>query len=198
MKLGPVRHAFDGRDRLALHLDRKHEAAQLGLAADQHRAGSAFAQLAPVLGAGKPHVLTQDLEQRLVHREQHLGPLAVDLQGNYLAIDRAQRLVLQDDWSIVLRASAHAQRSGAMACARLDSGLGSSGWTRIASMPNLRAGSTSFTSELPITAQRSAGTPARCIASSKTAGCGFRRPASTEVTTSSMCSAIPRRRKSSQ
>ena len=65
-------------------------------------------------------------------------------------------------------------------------------------MPIASAGSMSFDSLLPMTTHCSAGTPAARTLSSNTAGCGFRWPASTEVTTASMYGVMPSWSKSSQ
>ena len=115
MQLRPAGHSLDRRDRPALQLDRQQKAAQLGLAVDQHRAGPALAQLAPVLRPRELHVLAQHLEQRLVHGEEELGALAVDLERHDLAVDLARHLVLHDAPSIAFKASAQAHRSGATA-----------------------------------------------------------------------------------
>src|SRR5260370_21240102 len=170
MELTPGGHPFDRRDRAALDLDWEQEAAQRRLAVDEHRARAALAQLAAMLGARELHVLAQNLEERLVHRQQQLAPLAVDIQRTDVPIDRALYLVSQLESSIVRRAWAQAHRSGAIACARLDAGTGSSGWTRIVRIPSMSAGSMSFSSRLPITTHCSGWTPARRIAISNTAG----------------------------
>src|SRR5258706_13988648 len=170
MELGPAGHAFDGRDCAPIDLDREQQAAQLRLAVDEHGASAALTQLAAMFCARELHGFAQHLEQRLVHRQQQLAPLAIYIQRNDVPIDRALYLVLQLASSIVRRAWAQAQRSGATACARLDAGTGSSGWTRIAHIPSLSAGSMSFSSRLPITTHCSGWTPAHRIAISKTAG----------------------------
>src|SRR6266851_3174520 len=170
VELRPARKPLDGRDRAAFDLDRQQQAAQLRPSVHEDTACPAFAQLAAVLGAGQLHVLAQHLEKGLVHRQQQLGPLAIYVQCNDLPIDGALYLVSQLASSIVRRASAHAHRSGATACAWLDAGTGSSGWTRIAHIPSLSAGSMSFSSRLPITTHCSGWTPAHRIAISKTAG----------------------------
>src|SRR5260370_25702893 len=198
MELTPAGHPFDGRDRAALDLDREQQAAQLRLAIDEHRARAALTKLAAMLRASELHVLTQHLEERLVHRQQQLAPLAIYVQRNDMPIDGALYLVLQLESSIVRRAWAQAHRSGATACARLDAGAASSGWTRIVRIPSASAGRMSLSSLLPMTTHLSGGEPAQRIAISNTAGCGFRYPASTDVKMASICSARPRRRKSSQ
>ncbi len=119
MELRPLRDAFDGGDGLSFQLHREQQAAELRFAADEHRAGAAFAELASVLGAGELQVLAQDLQQRLVHRHQELFLFAVDLQCQHDALDLAQHFVLHVESSIFLSVTAHAQRSGATACARL-------------------------------------------------------------------------------
>src|SRR6266404_1303655 len=120
--------------------------------------------------SGELHVFAQHLEERLVHRQQQLAALAVYVQCNDVPIDGALYLVSQLGSSIVRRAWAQAHRSGATACARLDAGTASSGWTRIAHIPSLSAGSMSFSSRLPMTTHCSGSTPSNRIAISKTAG----------------------------
>src|SRR5579864_256547 len=198
VQLGPVGHALDRGHGAPFQLHRQEQAAELGLAVDQDGAGSALAQLASVLGARELHVLAQHLEQRLVNGKQELGLFAVHVESQHDPLDVACHLLLHWLSSISFNAPAHAQRSGATASARLATGGGSSGWTRIVRMPSVRAGSMSFSSRLPIATQRSAGTPAQRSAIWNTAGCGFRCPASTDVTMASMCCARPSRRKSSQ
>src|ERR1700730_1942723 len=197
MQRRPASHPLDGRDRACFKLDWKQEAAQLWLAVDQHRAGAAFAQLAPMLCPVELHVFTQDLEQGLVHREQQLCALTIYIERDDMAVDGPLYLVPQDAPSIVRRTLAHAHRSGATASARLDVGTGSSGWTRMVRMPSASAGMMSFSSLLPITTHRPGSAPEARIAISKTAGCGLRRPASFDVTMASTFSAMPMARQSS-
>src|SRR5712691_8524230 len=198
MQVGPFGHPLDRRDRPSFYLHRQQQAAQLGLAVHQHGARPALAELTAVLRARQLHVLAKHLEQRLVHGQQELGMLAVDLERDDVAVDLARHLLLHGEPSIAFRAWEHAQRSGATAWARLDVGIGSSGWTRIVRMPSASAGSMSFDSLFPITTHRSASAPPARIASSNTAGCGLRCPASTEVTIACTWSAMPSSRKSSQ
>src|SRR5215472_1007016 len=168
VQLRPARHALDGRDRPTLHLQREDEAAQVRPAVDEHGARAALSELAAVLGPGEPHVLAQDLEQRLVRRHEQVAALAVDIEREHDPLDIAEDLVLHSDPSISLSALTHFHRSGATASARLWAGAGSSGWTRIVRMPSARAGSMSFSSRFPITTHRPAATPARSIAISNT------------------------------
>src|SRR6266851_7282422 len=198
MQLGPSGQPLHRRDGAPLDLDRQEKAAQLRLTVDEHRARAALAELAAVFGAGELHVLSQHLKKRLVHGEQHLRTLAVHVEGQNHPLDVAKHLVLHPSWSIAFRARAHSHRSGTTACARLEAGLGSSGYTRIVFIPSASAGSMSFSSRLPITTHRSGGLLATRMAISNTAGCGLSRPASTEVTIASTQSAIPSRRKSCQ
>src|SRR5205823_12096308 len=142
----PPGHPFDGRDGASPDLDWKQQAAQLGLAIHQDRARPALAQLATVLGPGQLHVLAKHFEQCLVHGNEQLTGFAVDLERENDSFDLALDFVPHQDPSISLTAFAHSQRSGTTACARLDAGAGSSGYTRIARMPRDRAGSTSFSS----------------------------------------------------
>src|SRR6266852_679781 len=116
------------------------------------------------------HVPAQNLEERLVHRQQHLDPIAVHVQRHHMAVDGTLYLVPQGAPSIVLSASAQAQRSGATASARLDDGTGSSGWTRMARIPSASAGRMSFSSLLPMTTQRPGSAQEARIAISNTAG----------------------------
>src|SRR5436190_14511075 len=77
IELGAAAETFDGVDRLAFALERKHQAGELGFAIDEHCAGAALAELAAVLGAGEAEVFAQHLEQRLVRRERSVVRLAV-------------------------------------------------------------------------------------------------------------------------
>ncbi len=70
--------AFDGHDLAAAALDAQHQARQHRPAVQQHGAGAALAELAPVLGAAEIQVLTQHLEQRLVRVERDVVRFAVD------------------------------------------------------------------------------------------------------------------------
>ena len=45
------RQAFDGQNRPAVALEAEHEAGEHRLSVEQHRAGAAFSELAPVFGA---------------------------------------------------------------------------------------------------------------------------------------------------
>src|SRR6185437_8919326 len=116
-----------------------------------------------VLGPGELHVFAEHLEQGLVDGHEHLARLAVDIECQDDPLDLARDLIPHGS-SISLTALAHSQRSGTTTSARLDSGFGSSGWTRIARIPNASAGPTSFSSRFPITTHLSARTPAHCIA----------------------------------
>ena len=80
-----------------------------------------------MLCAGEVHVLTQNFEQRLVHRHEQLGALAVHIERQQHALDVAPQLILHYRPSITLNALAHSQRSAATACAPVDAGGGSSG-----------------------------------------------------------------------
>src|SRR5262249_28006343 len=71
-------HALDRRDRVTLRLDGESQTRQRGLAVDEHGAGAALPQLAAVLGAGKPEILAQDLEQCLVDGDDQLPRFAID------------------------------------------------------------------------------------------------------------------------
>ena len=68
-----------GLDRAPLRLGGQHQAGEHRPPVEQHRAGAALAELAAMLGARKLHVLTQHLEQRLVHGQQELDAFAVDV-----------------------------------------------------------------------------------------------------------------------
>src|SRR2546430_434151 len=57
MELGAAAQTFHGFDRPPLAFQREHQARELRLAVDQHRAGAAFAELAAVLGAGETEIL---------------------------------------------------------------------------------------------------------------------------------------------
>ena len=63
-KLPVVPERLDGVDAPALHGRRQREAGQHRLVVDQHRAGAAFAAVAAGLGAGKPDLLAQVIEQQ--------------------------------------------------------------------------------------------------------------------------------------
>jgi hypothetical protein len=75
------RQPFDRRHFTPAAVDAEHKTRQDRLAIEQHGARAALAELAPVLRAAKVEILTQDLEQRLVRRERHLGSFAVDRQS---------------------------------------------------------------------------------------------------------------------
>src|SRR5258708_3317303 len=135
-----------------------------------------------MLRARELHVLAQNLEERRVHRQQQLAPLAIYVQGNDVSIDGALDFVLQLASSIVRRAWAQAHRSVATAWARLDAGTGSSGWTRIARIPSASAGRMSLSSLLPMTTHLSGGAPAHRTAIPNTAARGFTDPPPTHPT----------------
>src|SRR5262249_38648410 len=82
MEAAPLRHPLDRRDPAPLDLDRQHEAGENGLAVDEHGAGAALPELAPVLGAGEPEVLAKYLQEGLVDRRERLAGLVVDGQGD--------------------------------------------------------------------------------------------------------------------
>ena len=64
-ELAVFRHAFDGRDLLALHFIGENQTTVHRLAVHQHRAGAAIAQVASLLGTGKAQRVAQHVEQRL-------------------------------------------------------------------------------------------------------------------------------------
>src|SRR5687767_7649573 len=79
-----VGEPLHGADLHVLHLDRQGQTGERWHAVHQHRAGAAFAQLAPMLGAGQLQLLAQHLEQCVVNRRQHLVLLAVYVQPQNL------------------------------------------------------------------------------------------------------------------
>ena len=60
----PVRQTFDGADRAALGLHRKHQAGAHRLAVDNDGAGAADAVLAADMRAGLPAILADRVGQR--------------------------------------------------------------------------------------------------------------------------------------
>jgi hypothetical protein len=79
---------FDGRDLVALLHDRKGQAGVDPTAVDQHGAGAALPEVAPLLGAGQPEMLAQRVEQggARVQLQAVLG--AVDPERDLEAIGR--------------------------------------------------------------------------------------------------------------
>ena len=80
MEAAVARHPLDRGDLAPGELRGQGQAREHGLAVHEDRAGPALAELAPVLGAGEPEVLTEDLEQGLVDGDEDLVGLAVDRQ----------------------------------------------------------------------------------------------------------------------
>ena len=73
-------HPFDGLDLPPLELDGQGQAGEHREPVNQHRAGTAFPQLATMLGSGQVEVLPEDLEEALVRRDHHVPGLSVDRQ----------------------------------------------------------------------------------------------------------------------
>src|SRR5213075_3521133 len=67
-----------GRDLAPVALEAEEQAGEDRLAVDDDGAGPALAEFTAVLRAREPHVLAQDLEERLVGLERDLLRLAVD------------------------------------------------------------------------------------------------------------------------
>jgi hypothetical protein len=65
MKLGFAAEPFDRRDLAPIALGGQHQARKHTPPIDQHRAGSARALVAALLGAGKCQSLTEDIQQRV-------------------------------------------------------------------------------------------------------------------------------------
>jgi hypothetical protein len=65
MKLGFAAEPFDRRDLAPIALGGQHQARKHTPPIDQHRAGSACALVAALLGAGKCQSLTEDIQQRV-------------------------------------------------------------------------------------------------------------------------------------
>src|SRR5262245_7202439 len=82
MEAAPLRHPLDRGDPAPLDLDRQHEAREYGLTVDEHGAGAALSELAPMLGPGEPEVLAKHLQEGLVDRRERLAGLVVDGQGD--------------------------------------------------------------------------------------------------------------------
>src|SRR5688572_9688793 len=80
MQLRPARQAFHGVDAPSLAFHGKHQAGELRLAIDQHRAGAALAKLAAVLGAREAELFAQHLEKRLVRGNRGLVCLTVHFE----------------------------------------------------------------------------------------------------------------------
>ncbi len=106
------REAFDGRDLIAVGLDREHQAGAHRLAIDQHGAGTADAVLAAGMGAVEQKILTQRIEQRLARL--HLGGAdgAIDAQVNF------HRAPLADFSAASARACSRARRHNVTATRR--------------------------------------------------------------------------------
>src|SRR5213083_706155 len=64
MQLGAAGEAFHRIDGATFAFERQHEAQELRLAVNEHRAGAAFAELATVLRAGQAEILAQHFQQR--------------------------------------------------------------------------------------------------------------------------------------
>ena len=75
--MGPGGEPLDRGDGPTLAVDRERETRQQRFAIHEHGAGTALAQLAPVLGAGELQIFPQRLEQRLVAVDEDLHGLAV-------------------------------------------------------------------------------------------------------------------------
>src|SRR5579864_120624 len=76
--MAPAGQPLHRRDLVSLELHRQGKAAQHRSSVDEHGTGTALPQFAPVLGPGKPQVLAQHLEERLVHRHDQVVVLSVD------------------------------------------------------------------------------------------------------------------------
>ena len=80
--------ALDGRDLVALGLERERQAGVARHAVDQHRAGAALAALAAGLGAGQAEPLAEDVEQRPARLDEQPVAPAVDEERDLGRLDR--------------------------------------------------------------------------------------------------------------
>ena len=71
---------LDGRHRLPVGLDRQHQAAAHGNAADLQRAGAADTVFAADMGTGKPQIVAQEIDEIGSHGHAAADALAIDRQ----------------------------------------------------------------------------------------------------------------------
>src|SRR6266566_921715 len=84
--MGALSEALDSCDPAVLELYRQHQAAELRQALNQYGASPAFTQFAAVLGSSQAQVLTEYLQQSLMHWHQHLDSLAIHVQRKHLSL----------------------------------------------------------------------------------------------------------------
>src|SRR5579883_3439811 len=85
--------ALDGFDDFAIAFERELEAGEDGLAIEENRAGTAFAEFAAVFGAGKAEILAQEFQQSFIRGESGLDVLAIEREadaGVFLRLDGNQ------------------------------------------------------------------------------------------------------------
>src|SRR5579885_283144 len=77
MQMAAGGEALDGLDDFAIAFERELEAGEDGLAIEEDRAGTAFAEFAAVFGAGKAEILAQEFQQSFIRGESCFDVLAI-------------------------------------------------------------------------------------------------------------------------